>query len=131
MNTETITKNNSVFETKEQYQAFRAHWRKLHADGFHKRRPVAQTQLDSYDRETRQWKLRTVGYHQVSPLTAFHHLAFNIAIGRNPPTKAFSNPGKELWRRLNGDLSAVFGDTLTPEQKVVIEQAISDYHFSL
>lgn len=69
----------NIFETKEAYLEFRAKWRKLYADGFHKRQPVAQTGMEYVNGK---WEYPVLGYHQISPLNVAYHLAFNAILGR-------------------------------------------------
>lgn len=76
----TIT---NVFETRNQLLAFRARWKQLYADGFHK--PVAIEQSTGWG-NTR----KVVGYHQVSPLDGLFHLVRKTAIGKDPE-KGFAN----------------------------------------
>lgn len=124
----------SIFENKEQYLAFRAKWKELHAAGYHKAVPVAQTTMEYIGGK---WEYPVVGYHKVSPLSAWYHLIFNIAIGRNPPTKAFVNtPGNrngnyDLWADLWPRDFVIFGDALTPEQQKSLSVQAEQYRQSL
>jgi hypothetical protein len=148
MNTTTeITRNtNSIFDTKEQYLAFRAKWKQLHADGFHKRQPVPIINYTTQRGENNAkgnptWisKEEVIGYHKVSPLTAWHHLIFNLAIGRNPPVKAFGDRSerkeKHSWNkpplyyqiRYGSKSFDVFGDSLTAEQRAELIKAVDDF----
>jgi hypothetical protein len=128
MNAVTETRNtNSIFSTKEQYLAFRAKWKQLHTDGFHKPQRV-----EYYG-----------GFRMVSPLTVWHHLVFNLAIGRTPPTKAFRVPTEAsgyskpvLWHALNYTFGAKhdfapFGDALDDEQKAKLTQMVKDFRATL
>lgn len=65
----------NIFETKEEYLEFRAKWRQLYKDGFHKPQPVPQTTgWGTYK--------KIVGYHQISPMNVVYHLTFNAILGR-------------------------------------------------
>lgn len=118
---------NSIFETKEQYLAFRAKWKSLYTEGYHK--PIRV--------ETNP------GFVMVSRLDAWYHLAYNIAVGRDP-YRAFARYRKAdhyakpiLYQKLNygrynvkHDFS-LFGDTLTAEQKVEISKRMEAFIDSL
>lgn len=136
MNTETTTKHNSVFENKEQYLAFRAKWRQLYADGFHK--PVRHDYRHGpygYN-SNREWTDGGPGFHMESPLTFQHHLIFNLALGRDP-SKAFLKMRDrwEFWykvcavySKMSGDkVFEPFGDTLTDDQKAEIRKRADAY----
>lgn len=133
--TEATRNTNSVFETKEQYLAFRAKWKQLHAEGFHKR--IRHEYEGGYD-----WRTKANhpgGYRMESPLTVWHHLIFNLAIGRNPPVKAFGDRSerkeKNSWNkpplyyqiRYGFHSFDAFGDSLTVEQKAVLTKAVDDF----
>lgn len=118
---------NNIFETKEQYVAFRKHWKQLHTEGFHKRKPVPQ---HFYNAATNEVEIK--GYHRWSPLTAFYHMVFNVATGRDPfrafkekPDMAgvFTSVGLKL--RYGGDFS-IFGETINPEQQAKILKVIQE-----
>jgi hypothetical protein len=108
--------NNNIFDTKEEYLAFRNHWKKLHADGFHKT-------LNPYTQD--------------SQLDAWHHLVFNLAIGRTPPRKAFRIPDEpsqfkpELYyiieRKYHSKLFGNFPGVLTQEHKDRIKVRIREF----
>lgn len=126
----------SIFETKEQYLNFRANWRQLHADGFHKQK--VEVEQRSYTVKDGKWDVYTVGVHRVSALTVLHHLTFNLAIGRDP-AKTFGEREPTKWNKPalyynlsygqfghRGDFD-IFGDTLTPEQKDKLQLMVQEY----
>lgn len=136
MNTETITPttHTSIFDTKEQYLTFRANWKRLHAEGFHKPKRIDYRAGGSYVRDPETKRLSYVdgpaAHFMVSPLTVWHHLVFNLALGRDPKAKAFQKIKGPLYSWNNSDLwhaigytngathdFTPFGDTLTDEQK--------------
>lgn len=115
----------NIFDTKEQYLAFRKRWKDLHAEGFHKPQPEPQKIFDE-----RTGKLDTVGYHRVSPMHAGYHFIFNLALGRDLEKAFPSYRDKEAIRsrlfiivsRYNsGIFFDVFGDTLSSEQRVLLQ----------
>lgn len=133
MNTATETKTN-IFDTKEQYLAFRNHWRKLYADGFHKRvkHEYKNGSAINYETWTPIPPLHETGFYMESPLSAFHHLVFNIVTGRDPfrafkekPEKkyTFTQTGAKLY--YSKDFSA-FGETLNTEQQDKILKTIQE-----
>ena len=151
MNTTTLTFNtNSVFTTKEEYVAFRDHWKRLHADGFHT--PVKheyhnggtyvkRDELNEYGNPRYAYVEGDVAYVRRSPLSTWHHLVFNFAIGRTPPVKAFGDRTERKVRHLKPQMYYTirygskdfsdFGDTLTESQKEEIRTRIEAYLNSL
>lgn len=134
MDTESTINPNSVFETKEQYVAFRQQWKKLHADGAFKKKPVPQHR---YNYATHN--IDVVGYHQESDMTAFHHMAFLVALGKDLNV-SFGNVTKSYypdtlplyWALTRGEGALdVFGDTLTEGQRLVILNRINEFRSSL
>lgn len=140
------TTHPSIFDNKEQYLAFRAKWKALHAEEFHK--PIKEVYECGTLRkslETGRFEYDSTGYFMVSRLTAWHHLVFNLAIGRNPPSKAFglrtSDDSKwssrpRLWHALNYTHGAShnflpFGDTISESQQKIILQKIEVYKDSI
>lgn len=123
--------NTNIFETKEQYLNFRNHWRKLYADGYHKR--VRRTYNTCHYNEVTKTYDDAEAYYNISPLGPWHHLMFALATGRDP-MRAFGNyrkghpsgcPKADLYWKLydsygrqgvRSDFTA-FGDTLTAEQQ--------------
>lgn len=148
--TET-TKHNSIFDTKEQYLAFRAKWKQLHAEGYHTRYRYEYNHrgsyqyngVNAYGNPRLEYVDGAPGFRMVSKLSVWHHLVFNLAIGRNSPTKAFRLPETPsgylkptVWHALNFTLGAthdfdIFGDTLTPEQKAKLLQMVKDFQSKL
>ena len=141
--TENTIKHNSIFETKEQYHAFRAKWRQLYADGFHKKVKHEYRHGGHYERnpETKGYKYieGAPAFYMASPLTVWHHLIFNLAIGRNPPTAAFGERQGSKYTKppLYWNLSysnwdySVFGDTLTEAQIETLKKLADVYLRSL
>ena len=118
---------NNIFKTKEQYTAFRAKWRQLYAEGFHKREDVAQECTYSG---------KVVGYHRVSPLHIGYHFIFNLALGRDakvilPKYKDNYPASDKLYRashNISGPISVLLGDILTAdEQAAFLEHAKIQY----
>lgn len=147
MNAETITKHNSIFDTKEQYVAFRANWKRIYAEGLHKPKRIEYQHSGDYvwDKETKRTTYIPggIGHHMVSPLTVWHHLIFNLALGRDPLAKAFRPVEKvEKWNRPNlwhaiGYTNGaehtydLFGDTLTSEQKAKLQTLVQQFRDSM
>lgn len=141
MNAVTTTLNtNSIFDTKEEYVAFRTKWKQLHADGFHKPRKVEYECGNLIKNpETGRWDYDSIAHFMVSHLTVWHHLVFNLAIGRDPE-KAFRSRKAEpnawtrsqLWHALGYTHGTVhdftpFGDTLTDEQKAKLTELVKAF----
>jgi hypothetical protein len=135
MNTEITNKNTSIFDTKEQYLAFRAMWKQLHSDGFHKPQPEPQVIYDYAIKDT-----RVVGYHKASPMNVAYHVAFNVALGRDLSRIfakdsggdiQFSGAHSALWvinsRQHSDKFFAVFGAALTPEQRIAIQTKVTAF----
>lgn len=131
------TNHTSVFDNKEQYLAFRAKWKSLYAEGFHTRQRKEYAGGSRWISATQTIETAPPGFRMVSPLTVWHHLVFNIAIGRNPPVNAFGDRttravawGKQYLYyniRYSGGNFDVFGDTLTDAQKAIINAKVDEY----
>lgn len=130
MHRELKYKFETVFESKEQYMAFKRAWKKLHADGFPKPEKVPQ--------KTWGWgdDRNIVGYHNVSKLNVKYHLVYAAALGKSVE-KMFPRGYKYIcswiqpsfyWtiRYTKIDYS-VFGDALNPEQIAKIEANIKAF----
>lgn len=139
MNAETTTKHTSIFDNKGQYLAFRANWKKLYSEGFQKRvKHEYRHGVYYYNAVTKTWEDGGSGYYMESPLTVFHHLVFNLALGRDP-MKAFGGYRKAAWSKpmlywklihSKADFS-IFADVLTPLQIDEIEGRVKEFIKSL
>lgn len=137
-----MTTQHEIFDTKEQYIAFRNAWKALYANNYHKRVPV-QKQAITRDRDANKWVSYTYTKYE-SPLTVIDHLLY--AVGRGPAfvEKGFGNATRffhltqfyrMLWTfaaanaigDLKARLSELFGDTLTEEQRHAIAVRTIDY----
>lgn len=116
--TETTVRNNSVFETKEEYLAFRSFWRQLFKDKKHLKQPEA-----FYD-----WKGKVAGYHRVSALGLKEHLIFLAASGKNMD-KAFETMQKHTARNLYGVSKsfALFGSVIDEKYHKAISDRIEAF----
>lgn len=137
MSNENQTNRNSIFETKEQYFKFRDHWKSLFRNNRH-REWIMEPQLI--------WGSAVpVGFHRRSPVLAIHHLVFCIATGKDP-MKMFRNYRKPnvqwadsplYWRLFyqnhttDAELFSVFGDTLTGDQKAVLNERVVEFYNSI
>lgn len=140
----TTTNTNSIFDTKEEYVAFRAKWKQLHADGFHKPRKVEYECGPLVRSSTGHYEWSGTAFNMVSRLTVWHHLVFNLAIGRTVPGKAFPKVSEAtasyskpyLWHALGYTHGAKhdfepFGDTLTDVQKTKLTRQVEDFRNTL
>jgi hypothetical protein len=119
---------NNIFETKEQFLAFRNNWKKLYSDGFHKPVPIPQI---VYNYTTKE--LDTVGYHMQSPMHVGYHLIHALALGKDVK-KVLSKKTNitellsKLWIVGSNQYSAKFfepfGDTLTEQQRIKLQAMI-------
>jgi len=140
MNTTQTFNTNSVFTTKEEYVAFRNQWKQLHSEGYHNRVRNEYSGGMVYNAATGKYE-NIPGFTMDSPLSAWHHLAFNFAIGRTPPVKAFGDRTERKVGHLKPQLYytirygvkdfSAFGDTLTEDQKAEISARIETYLNSL
>lgn len=113
---------NTIFETKDQYIAFRAKWKEIHHE-LRKQKVVAYT--TSHYRNG-AWESADV---QESALNLFYHLIYLAATGKLD--KAMSNAFYHTWNKARWGAYttafARFGDALTPEQRHQIVQIIHEY----
>lgn len=114
----------NIFETKEQYVAFRNFWKQFHLDGGHKAKKVEYTSYYSKD---------IVGWKMESDLKGGHHLIYLAALARKMD-KGFGNASKETLQGLlhtftYGPLyyTNMFAGVLTDAQRDVVVERIKAY----
>lgn len=113
---------NTIFETKDQYIAFRSKWKEIHNE-LRKEKVVAYT--------ARHYRGRGFENFDVyeSALNIFYHLIYLAATGKLD--KAMSNAFYTTWNKARWGAYttafARFGDVLTPEQRHQIVQIIHEY----
>lgn len=129
----------NVFETKEQAVAFKKKWKQLYKDGFHtpKKHPIISF---PYNKETRQYEETIMGYYKASDLDASFHLMYAVALGRDLK-RGFGKSNKykigtKLYHHVTSNRAVdkpfeIFGDLLTEEQKMKINEGMVAFAKSL
>jgi hypothetical protein len=120
----------TIFETKEQYIAFRTKWKEIHNE-LRKQKVVAYTASHYNGRGYENFDVKE------SALNIYYHMIYLTATGT--VDKAMSNAIYHTWNKIfwgSGSTSGFkaafdrFGDALTPEQRHTIAEQIHQlaYH---